>query len=172
MKRFVGSYNGVYFSLVSCQTPSALVLIVVSATTFLSSWVLSSAQAFECNIPILEGAADAVKAYYIPENKFAGQSINVPRENVEDEIEKACRIKFDTTRPSFFCIFGRLSVMATTNFKTKKIVTKRNNSVLTRKPIFLNVVRRYGEECRGVFWSDGKGRLQIRPRQQLASIGR
>ena len=62
------------------------ILIVVSATTFLSSWVLSSSQAFECNIPILEGSSDAVKAYYIPENKFAGQSINVPKENVETEI--------------------------------------------------------------------------------------
>ena len=50
-------------------------LYIVLTTIILSSWVLSSSQAFVCNIPILEGSSDAVKAYYIPENKFAGQSI-------------------------------------------------------------------------------------------------
>ena len=71
------------------------ILIVVSTTIIFSSWILSSSNAFECNIPILESSSDAVKAYYIPENKFAGQFINVPKENVENEIDKACREKFE-----------------------------------------------------------------------------
>jgi hypothetical protein len=40
------------------------ILIVVSTTIIFSSWILSSSNAFECNIPILESSSDAVKAYY------------------------------------------------------------------------------------------------------------
>ena len=70
------------------------ILIVVSSTILFFPWIVSSAYALECNTPILDSSSDEVKAYYIPENKYAGQSINVPT-NQENNVQKACRIKFE-----------------------------------------------------------------------------
>ena len=71
------------------------IFVLISTTTIFSSFIFSSSHAFECDIPILESSSDAVKAYYIPEKKFEGMSINVPKENVENDIEKGCREKFE-----------------------------------------------------------------------------